>query len=528
MGYSTVAQLAMELRLMEQVLDARNQGAGVADRRNVARAIATRPSLSDEQRAVVEALCREGDGVAVLSGKAGTGKTFTLGAAREAWQAAGYPVLGVATARRAAAELQDGAGIQSTSTFALLADLRSRGAALPRQCILVVDEAGMVATRDIAQFVDAVLAVDGKLVLVGDHRQLPEIQAGGTFRALVQRGLALELRENVRQEHAWERGALDQLRDGEPAVALAEYARRDRLIVEAARATTLDRLVADWSAAAGDALMIARRRVDVAELNARARVRLQTAGMLGTEIDTPAGAFALGDHVIVKRNDRRFGVTNGERARVVGVEPERGAIVIQSRGRRLKLDRRFLGEATAAGDPPLTHGYAVTGHVAQGLTVDHALVLADEGIDREWAYVALSRGRQSNRMYLTAAPDDARAEYAPVTQPSTDPVERLARQLKSSSAQVLAIDSGRTSGEASVQAAAQRRLGWLPGRRQSLGDSRPREADVGRERLELEHGARPFTTEQDFLERVDRLHTQQVERSTERALRRDRGIGREQ
>ena len=436
-------------------------------------------------------------------------------------------MLGVATARRAAAELQDGAGIQSTSTFALLADLRSRGGALPRRCVLVVDEAGMVATRDIAQLVDAVLAVDGKLVLVGDHRQLPEIQAGGTFRALVQRGLALELRENVRQEHAWERGALDQLRDGEPAVALAEYGRRGRLIVEAARATTLDRLVADWSAAAGDAVMIARRRVDVAELNAQARARLQAARMLGTEVDTPAGVFAVGGHVVVKRNDRRLGINNGDRARVVAVEPELGAIVIQFRDRRLELDRRFLVEATAGGDPPLTHGYAITGHVAQGLTVDHALVLADEGIDREWAYVALSRGRQSNRMYLTGAPDDARADYAPVTQPTTDPVERLARQLTSSSAQVLAIDSGRASGEASVEAAAQRRLGWLPGRRQTLGDSCPREADVRRERHELEHGARPFATEQDFLERVDRLHAQQVERSSERALRRDRGNGRE-
>ena len=89
MRYSTVAQLAMERWLVAQVLDSRDRDAGVADGPDVARAIAARRTLSDEQRAVVEALCREGDGVAVLSGKAGTGKTFTLGAAREAWQAAG-------------------------------------------------------------------------------------------------------------------------------------------------------------------------------------------------------------------------------------------------------------------------------------------------------------------------------------------------------------------------------------------------------------------------------------------------------
>ena len=141
-------------------------------------------------------------------------------------------MLGVVTARRAAAELRDGAGIQSTSTFALLADLRTRGQPMPARCVLVVDEAGMVPTREIAELVDAVLGVDGKVVLVGDHRQLPELQAGGTFRALVQRGLALELRDNVRQVHAWEREALDQLRDGEPEHALSEYVRHDRVTVE--------------------------------------------------------------------------------------------------------------------------------------------------------------------------------------------------------------------------------------------------------------------------------------------------------
>jgi ATP-dependent exoDNAse (exonuclease V) alpha subunit len=332
--------------------------AGVANQRDVTRAIALRPTLTGEQRAVVESLCRDGDGVAVLCGKAGTGKTFTLGAAREAWQAAGHPVLGVATARRAAAELQDGAGIQSMSTFALLADLRTGGMALPRRCVLVVDEAGMVPTRDIAQLADAVSAVDGKLVLVGDHRQLPEMQAGGTFRALVQRGLALELHENVRQAHPWERLALDQLRDGDPAMALAEYVRRDRLVIEAARAATLERLAADWAATDGDAVMIARRRVDVAELNEDARTRLRAARMLGPELDTPAGAFAVGDRVVVKRNDRRLDICNGDRGRVVGVESQAGAVVIHSRDQRVRLDRRFLAEPTSAGDPPLTHGYA--------------------------------------------------------------------------------------------------------------------------------------------------------------------------
>ena len=541
--YSTPAQLALEQRLIDRALDSRAGEAGLADGRQVARALAARPTLSDEQRAMVKRLCRDGDGIAVVAGRAGTGKTFALGAAREAWQAAGHPVLGVATARRAAAELRDGAGIQSTSTFALLADLRGGAARLPRGCVLVVDEAGMVPTREIAELAEHVGAVEGKLVLVGDHRQLPELQAGGVFRALVARGLAIELTENVRQVHAWERRALDQLRDGQPEPALAAYAEHDRLTVAATGDAARERLVADW-AAAGDpdgAVMIAQRRADVADLNARARSAMRAAGALGPELETAAGAFAVGDVVVVKRNDTRRGVNNGDRARVTAIEPDSGAVVIERRGQQVRLDRRFLAEPTTAGDPPLVHGYAITGHIAQGLTVDQAFVLAGEGIDREWAYVALSRGRDSNRLYLAAAFDDDRAEYAPARPPTTDPIKRLARQLESSSAQVLAIDTGRraepdpvgASAEALERATDERRrlegrsLGWLPGRRRELEAAREREADARRARLEAAHAARPIEAEQDFAASVERAHARQAERATERVLRHDRGIGRE-
>lgn len=172
---------------------------------------------------MVETLCLGGHSVVVVAGRAGTGKTFALGAAREAWQASGYAVLGVAIARRAAGELQEGAGIASTSVAALLGHLAGSEASLPPRCVLVVDEAGMVPTRDLAELLDHVERARGKLVLVGDDRQLPELAAGGAFRGLIQRGLAVELRENVRQVNQWERRALDQLRSDQADEALAAY-----------------------------------------------------------------------------------------------------------------------------------------------------------------------------------------------------------------------------------------------------------------------------------------------------------------
>jgi hypothetical protein len=271
--YSTPELLAVEQRLVDRVRRARRRGPTAA--RTVDAAIAARPSLSDEQRAMVRHLCERADAVAVVSGKAGTGKTFALGAAREAWEAAGFPVRGAAVALRAARELEDGAGIETTTVATLVA-----GQALPSRVVLVVDEAGMVGTRQLAALVERVVSVRGKVVLVGDHRQLPELEAGGVFRALVHRGLALELQENRRQVEAWERQALDDLRDGRTEEALEEYGRRGRVI---AGAEMRRRLVDDWREY-GDvdgSVMIARRRVDVADLNRRARRVLREAGCSG-------------------------------------------------------------------------------------------------------------------------------------------------------------------------------------------------------------------------------------------------------
>jgi len=247
--YSTRELLALEARLVEAVADGRGSGAAVVAERNVERAIVGRPMLSGEQRALVESLCLDGDAVAAVVGKAGTGKTFALSAAREAWQASDYPVLGVSTARRAATELRDGAGIQSTSVAAIIGELRGGARMLPERCVLVVDEAGMVATRDMAAMLDYVQRAGGKLVLVGDHRQLPELQAGGVLRGFAQRGLAVELTENLRQRHHWDRHALDRLRDGRVDEALELYVAHDRVRIAPGEREARERLVADWHAA---------------------------------------------------------------------------------------------------------------------------------------------------------------------------------------------------------------------------------------------------------------------------------------
>jgi hypothetical protein len=419
--YSTADHLAIEQRFVDRVRAGARAHAGTTPESTVSAAVGARPTLSAEQRTMVRSLCRDGDRVSVAAGKAGTGKTFALAAANAAWQAAALPVVGAAVARRAGRELELGAGIASTSVAALLAELETSGArGLPTRCVLVVDEAGMVPTRQLAMMLDHVERVGGKLVLVGDHRQLPELEAGGAFRGLVRRGVAVELTENRRQSHGWERDALDHLRDGRVPEALIAYQAHGRVHIEGDGAQARAALVRDWWAPGEleGAVMIARRRGDVADLNRRARVQLQDAGVLGREqLHLPGGAFAPGDVVVVKRNNVRLGVHNGDRARVVGVDRRRAALELDCHGRRVELDADFLLAETERGEPTMLHGYAITGHIAQGLTVDRAYVLADSGLSGEWAYTAMSRGRSHNALYFAGDRHEAREEFAP---PDTD------------------------------------------------------------------------------------------------------------
>jgi conjugative relaxase-like TrwC/TraI family protein len=229
--YTTRDLLRVERELLDGVEGRRSDNCGCATDAAAEAALAARPMLSDKQRQLVTALTRGGDGVQVVRAPAGAGKTFALDAVREAWQRSGVPVLGCALSARAACELREQAAIDAT-TIARLTYALDHGATLSRGGVLVVDEAGMVGTRDLARLAQAAQRAEAKLVLVGDDRQLPEIDAGGAFRALADRLGATELLEVRRQRHAWDRDALAALRVGDTERFAREYHEHERIVVD--------------------------------------------------------------------------------------------------------------------------------------------------------------------------------------------------------------------------------------------------------------------------------------------------------
>lgn len=452
--YSTPELLAIERRLVDAAVARAAAGVGVVPPLIVEAALAERARagspLGDDQAALVRRLTSSGAGVEVLVAKAGTGKTFALDAARDAWERSGHRVIGAALAGEAADELARGAGVAASTIDRLLWDLdqgaHARG--LPPRSVLLVDEAGMVGTRKLDQLHDYVLGGDAKLVLVGDTRQLPEIDAGGLLRGLSRRLPTVTLEENRRQRHGWDRAALDELRSGDPHRFMDAYREQGRFVTGPNAASVRSQLIADWWAAFSvdgtEAIMCAPRRADVDDLNRRARRRMADEGRLsGPALSVGARPFQVGDLVMTRVNDTRLGVRNGTRGWVVEVDPTQAALRVATLdGRSVTLGPEYLDRAVSGGRAALAHGYAATIHKTQGKTAERSFVLGDDSVYRELAYSAATRHRETATFYVVAGRADERAELHGPDVPA-DPLAEFERALLRSTAKRLAIDHGR-------------------------------------------------------------------------------------
>jgi conjugative relaxase-like TrwC/TraI family protein len=437
--WTTPDMLRVEKNLIQVAGARRSAGAGLARSDEIARAVAERPTLSTEQQTMVRRICGSGDGVEVVPGIAGSGKTFALAAAHDAWKASGLTVVGVALSAQAARQLETDSGVPSATIARFQRDLERPGhPGLTSRHVLVIDEAAMVGTRALVDLISRVHRAGAKAVLIGDACQLPEIDAGGAFAGLTRRSRPASLTNNRRQHEPWERQALADLRLGHAPEALAAYEAHDRIHHRAEPERTVEAMVDRWWATVGDggdALMLGARHDAVRALNARARQRMLDAGKL-TGVAARIGQLdlAVGDQVLGLSNDYRTGMLNGTRGTVTAIDEKSSQIEVATAD---GTSRRVPFTYVEAGH--LAPGYAMTIHKAQGATCDHAVVLFDETMSREEIYTAMSRGRQRNDLYL--AIDTGRDEIAHAPEFTRDAIDALAEGIKRSAAQQMAIDS---------------------------------------------------------------------------------------
>jgi Ti-type conjugative transfer relaxase TraA len=357
-------------------------------------AMRVRSTLSDEQRNALESLSSS-RGLVMLQGHAGTGKSFLLSAAREAWEAAGMKVVGGALAGKAAEGLALSSGIEAR-TLASWERAWSLGHdALTDKHVLVIDEAGMLGTRQLARVLETAREVGAKVVLVGDSRQLQAIEAGSPFRVLSEQLGAETLREIRRQRVDWQREASMAFADGRAGEALGAYHHHGHVKAHLTTEETRRAVVQAWAEGLEgtpihEQIIYAYRRDDVRALNELARQVRRARGELGDDhrVETEHGerAFAEGDRVYFGRNSRQLDVKNGTLGTVERVEGHHLTVRLDGHeGRRLTVDLRAYAH--------VDHGYALTVHKSQGATVDRAYVMASKLFDASTAYVAMSRHR---------------------------------------------------------------------------------------------------------------------------------------
>ncbi len=433
--YSTREMVGIESGMVasaERMHQARNHG---VDRRHVERAIDRQDAaiqrsggdasarLSNEQRRAIEHITGP-ERISAVVGFAGAGKSTMLAAAREAWEAEGYQVHGAALSGKAAEGLEESSGIQSRTLASWELGWQNDRGALDRGDVFVIDEAGMVGSRQLARFVGEAEARGAKIVLVGDHEQLQAIGAGAPFRAIAEEIGHAELSEIRRQRVDWQREASVQFATHRTDLGLRAYHERGNISFAETGEDARGQIVRDYLAdrderPEGTRVAMAHRRADVRAINGAIRAELQDrgelarvreAGDVAQDVDhvqegpgraltfqTNGGKrdFATGDRIVFLENNRDLGVKNGMLGTVDHVEPGR---VIAT------LDRGDSVSVPMNDYQAIDHGYATTIHKNQGATVDRSYVLASGTMDRHLTYVAMTRHRDGVQLY--AAQDE--------------------------------------------------------------------------------------------------------------------------
>lgn len=410
--WTTVELARIEATLLEQASQTLTGAEHRIDRTVIDAVVAARPELSDEQVAMVAEVCSTRRVVVPVEGRPGAGKTYATEAVVAAHVAADIAVVGCAVSAAAAAELESQAGfarsVMPATTVAKLVHDLDRYDGLAAGATVVVDEASMIGTRDLARLVGHVQRCGGRMVLVGDPDQHGSVDAGGVFaRLCADQGDALvRLVENRRQDDHVDRLAIDDYRNGHITDAVQRLDDAERIVRCATAGESFDAMVADWYAARLTGSvdpMIAGPNSTRRALNERARIVLKAAGELTGEPLRVAGReLMVGDEVVARRNDRTLcaaGSTEFVKNGSVGVidtvhHGDREVTVRFEREGTIRVPARYL----AAGK--LEHAYARTTYGVQGHTHDVARYHPTDASGFEEGYVAVTRGRNGARLYV--------------------------------------------------------------------------------------------------------------------------------
>jgi Ti-type conjugative transfer relaxase TraA len=394
----------------EALLEAR----GLADARHhksapesaKARALAGK-SLREDQRAAFDHATGE-SGLKIIQGRAGTGKSFTLAAIRDAHQAQGRSVIGLAPTNSVAEDLKADGFARASTVHAELFRLKNGRAAWDKNTVVIVEEAAMLDTRVMRELLLEARRGGAKLILAGDDRQLASIERGGLFSELKQRHGSAEITEVTRQKVDWQRQAARDLAEGNFTEAVSAFANNGAIVwtekQDRARAALVERWRQDTARdPRATRFVFAYTNKDVNSLNEDLRAARWERGELSGEdvrFETKHGAamFAVGDRVQFTDTLKGAKIYNGNVGTITSLDARTGLLRAQLDGPQGAPGREVVWSASEF--EGFRHGYAGTIYKGQGKTLDHTYLYHTEHWRQAASYVALTRQRESATIFV--------------------------------------------------------------------------------------------------------------------------------
>jgi len=380
--------------------------------RAAAAALAKCPTMRDEQRRAFDH-ATGAEGLAIIDGKAGTGKSYTMDAIRAAYAADGRRVIGLAPTRRVVEKMESDGFTEAKTIHKIIWDLNRGKEHINAQTVLMVDEAAMVGTRLLSELLKHAAAVGAKVILVGDDRQLDSIERGGLFTALREKFGAATLSFVTRQNDAEHKAISEMLSRSEFAEGVEALDKLGCINRSNHQSEAIDALVEQWKKDTAERpeksrLVFAYTNDLVLDINARLRTVRKERGELGAdhEFSTNDGKllFAKGDRLIFNTTDARKGINNGTVGTITEIDGTQITLSVDGRKRQLTFD--------AAEVKGFRHGYASTIHKGQGDTTDEAALLHTIHWKDAAAYVALTRHRDNVKVFTSIEVAQDNAELA--------------------------------------------------------------------------------------------------------------------
>ena len=395
------------------------QDHGVSARRVAV--VAKFATLNDEQRNAMQWACEAG-GFAMIAGEAGTGKSRTLGAIRDAYEESGKRVIGMAWTNAVVQDMR-GDGFKEAVTIAseLKRQEGARAQKWDKNTVLMIDEAAMLSTKTLASVMTKAADAGAKVILAGDDKQLASIERGGLFGVLSEQHGAAELKQVQRTKDKDQQRAFNQMHAGEFRDALATFDKKGAIHWQETQKDALRATAEKYAAAvAADAttrrFIFAYTNADVDKLNEFARGLARHHGQLGDDVKLKTShgeaAFAKGDRVqftgnAADRKGKNAGLVNGAVGTVRKIEEKKNQQIMTveldgKKGEQPKVVKFAVGEDKTKNEfNAIRHGYAGTIYKGQGRTLDDVYVYHSQHWRAASAYVALTRHRESVNIFVS-------------------------------------------------------------------------------------------------------------------------------